>query len=302
MSNLRLFTGIWGEDAIGQFERGTLKTLLWPKNKQVLEGSVWDVWTFEEHVEELERLLFNALDIKFEPHIIQKISTPDGKLAAPPFLLRNPMLEQMALCLNSNSKLMMLPPDTLFGDGTLSNLMKLGKDPGTCVVVPHIRTLPHVLHGISSEPLTNPKLCELAFKSLHESWTPAEKGIQPNNSFWSGVSWERLDEKLISVTHRIPTVYLASFTGQDHAFWQAQGSFGAWDHHWPGANLVRQERQRMPGSSDVCMIAEITGPSSNIVMSTPPEISNAGHPADHYWTDTLHSSHNRQSQFIFRFE
>lgn len=302
MSNLRLFTGVWGEDAIGQFERGTLKTLLWPKNKQVLEGSVWDVWTFEEHVEELERLLFNALDIKFEPHIIPKLKMTDGQMASAPYLLRQPMLEQMVLCLNSNSKLLMLPPDTLFGDGTLSNLMRLGKDPGTCVVVPHVRTLPHILHSIGEAPVANAALCRLAFESLHESWPSSEKGAIPNNSFWSGVSWEKLDDKLISVTHRIPTVYLASFTGQDHAFWQGQSAFGSWDHRWPGECLIRQERQRCPGSSDVCMIAELTKPGDNVVPSTPPEVLNSNHPPDYYWTDTLHAGHNRQTQFIFRFE
>lgn len=303
--NLRLFTALWGNEAIETFKQGSLKSLLWPKNKAVLEGATWSVWTYEEHVDELERLIFNSIDVKFEANLLQKMETPDGKpmpaIAAAPYILHQPILQEMVTCLNSTSKLMMLPPDSIFGEGTLANMLKLGAEPGSCVSVPHMRVYPHILHKILDKPLSNLELATAAVEAMHPSWVNAEKGNEKTNSFWSGVVWERLNDKLISITHRIPTVYLASFTGQDHAFWQTQSSFGGWDHRWPGECLIRQGRQRLAGSSDACMIAEITGPGDNIPPQTPPEVlMQLGQ--DAYWTDTLHANHNRQTQYILRTE
>lgn len=301
MANLRLFTALWGDEKIEEFEKGPLKSLLWPKNKAVIDGSTWDVWTYEPHVEHLERLLFNSFDIKFEAHILPTIYLDNGRMAPPPYLLHQPIQAQMVTCLNTVSKLLMIPPDTVFGEGTLANIMKLGELPGTCVAVPHMRVYQHALHHIGAEPISNSKLCNIAFETMHPSWISSEKDVEGTCSFWSGVRWEKLEEKLWSITHRIPTIYLASFTGHDHAFWQSQAAFGGWDHRWPGECLIRQGRQRMPGSSDACMIVEITGPGDNIPPKTPPEALQQ-FPPDAYWVDTLHAEHNRQIQFIMRGE
>ncbi len=301
MANLRLFTSLWGSEAIDTFKQGALKSYLWPKNKAAIDGNVWDVWSTNEHMDEIERLLFNSFDIKFEPHLIPDIKDQLGNIAPAPYVLHKPILDEMVLCLNSASKLLMLPPDTIFGDGSISNILRTGEAPGTCVVVPHVRVLPHLLNYIEDKALDNYALAGLVMETMHKSWINAEKGSPETNSFWSGVSWEKLDTGLISITHRIPTIYLASFTGQDHAAWQNYATFGAWDHRLPGETMVRQERLRMPGSSDVAMIAEITGPGDNIPPKTPPEVLAQQGP-DGFWTDTGHSAHFRQSQFILRFK
>ncbi len=301
MANLRLFSALWGDEAIETFKQGALKSYLWPKNKAAIDGNVWDVWTTPDHVDEIERLLFNSFDIKFEPHMIPDIKDQLGRIAPAPYVLHAPILEEMVLCLNNAQKLLMLPPDTIFGDGTISNILRIGEAPGTCVAVPHMRVYPHMLHHITDEPVDNLTLCKAAFETMHPSWISAEKGHPETNSFWSGVSWEQVTPGLYSVTHRLPTVYLASFNGQDHAAWQNYSTFGAWDHRLPGETMVRQERLRMPGSSDLAMIAEITGPGDNIPPKTPPEVLAQQGP-DGYWTDTLHAGHNRQFQFTMRTE
>lgn len=291
-NNLRLFTALWGNEAIQNFKDGALKSLLWQKS--VLAGSTWSFWTKEEHAEELERLIFNSFDVKFEPHILPDIKDTLGRTAPPQYLLHNPILQEMVSCLQSNSKFLMLPPDTIFGNGTIANILKLGKDPGTCVAVPHMRTFPHLMHNITDEPISNERLCKLAMDSMHPSWIDAEKGVSKSNSFWSGVMWEKVSDGLYSVTHRVPTPYLASFIGLDHAFWQEQATFGSYDHRWP-SELVRQGRLRTPGSSDLCMIAEITGPGDNIPPASPP-----GQDPNGFWRDHVHADHNKQFQFAMR--
>ncbi len=291
-SKLRLFTGLWGEEAIQNFKEGALKSLLWQKD--VLAGSTWSMWTLDQDVEALERLIFNSFDVTFEPHIIPNILDQRGKLAPPQYILHNPILQEMVSCLQQNAKFLMLPPDTIFGNGTLLNILKLGEQPGSCVAVPHVRTYPHLMHNITDEPIDNVRLCRLAMDSLHPSWIQAEKGHKDTNSFWSGVQWERLNDGLISVKHQIPTVYLASFTGQDHVFWQEQATFGSYDHSWP-SELVRAGRQIVPGSSDLAMIAEITGPGDNI----PPRMPDGQNP-DTFWRSQVHTDHNRQFRFMMR--
>ncbi len=301
MANLRMFTSLWGPEMIDTFKQGALQSLLWPKNKAVIDGNTWSVWSTEQDIDEIERLLFNSFDVQIEKHIIPDIKDQLGRIAPAPFVLHEPIKQEMVACLNSASKFLMLPPDTIFGEGTLANIMKLGEAPGTCVAVPHMRVLPHITHHISEKPLSNVQLCTAAVSCMHKSWVDAEKGSDLTNSFWSGVSWERLNESLISVTHRLPTVYLASFTGQDHAAWQNYATFGAWDHMLAGETMVRQQRLRMPGSSDVAMIAEITGPGDNIPPQTPPEVL-AQQGADGYWTDRAHNNHYRQFQYVMRLE
>jgi hypothetical protein len=296
-----MFTAVWGEAHIEQFKRGTLKTLSWEKNKSALAGQTWDIWSFEEHLDELERLIFNSFDVSVNLHQLPPLKGADGKPAPAQYLLHQPILKEMEDCLNTSSKLLMLPPDTLFGEGTIPNLLKLGEAPGTCVAVPHLRVLPHIAHSIGDAPIANNKLCSLAFEALHKSWVDAERGAESTNSFWSGVFWTRFDEKTVVVTHRIPTVYLAGFNGQDHAFWQMQNSFGSWDHRWPGECLIRQERQRVPGSSDIAMICEITDPGLNVPPRVDPAII-AQQGVDGFWTDTLHAGHNRQFQMVFKGE
>ncbi len=299
MANLRMFTALYGSEMIDTFKQGALQSLLWPKNKAAIDGNTWSVWSTEKDIDEVERILFNSFDVTVEKHIIPDIRDQLGNIAPAPYVLHKPILDEMVACLNSSSKFMMLPPDTIFGEGTLSNILKLGDGPGTCVAVPHMRVLPHITHHISEKPLSNASLCKSALACAHKSWVDAEKGSLSPNSFWSGMSWERLNESLVSLTHRLPTVYLASFNGQDHAAWQMMATFGGWDHMLPAETMVRQERLRMPGSTDAAMICEITGPGDNIPPVTPPEVI-AQHGPDGFWTDRLHNSHNRQFQFVMR--
>lgn len=304
MFNLRLMTNLWGEEAITNFKQGALKSLLWPKNKAALQGATWDMWTFEPYVEELERLIFNNFDVKFEPHII---TDNVGYLnqRAPgliPYLLHTPFRLEMEACLNTTSKLLLLPPDTVFSDGAIANILKIGADPTTVVCVPHVRVYEHIRNYLNETPLAAPSLCKLAWETLHPSWITAEKGHPETSSFWSGCVWEKLEDNLYSVSHRIPTPYLISFTGQDHAAWQHYNAFSAIDHMLPSDTWVKNGRIRMPGSSDAAMICEITGPGNNIPPKTPPEVIQQGNPADYYWRDTLHAAHNRQFQTIFRSE
>lgn len=297
--NLRLFSALWGNEAIETFKSGPLKSLLWPQNKAALEGNTWSIWTLPEHAEELERLIYNSIDVKIEISTLPDIRDQSGRMAPPPYLLHQPILNEMVACLNNSMKLLMLPPDTIFGEGSISNILKLGAGPETCVAVPHVRVLPHIVHHVTDEPVSNASLCKSTFECLHKSWMDAEKGSPISNSFWSGVHWERLNDKLISVTHRIPTYYLCSFNGQDHATWQNYATFGAWDHLLPGEGMIRQERQRFAGSSDAVMICEITGPGDNIPPAAPPQAIQQ-HGEDGFWVNRLHTAHNRQTQFIMR--
>lgn len=297
---------VWGEKYIEQFKRGCLKSLAWPKNKEALKGCTFRVVTRECHAEEIERLVWNALDCNLEIELIPDQldvgnggPTIDSHKVDPGFLLIRYLGQAAHQCFQDQSKFFLAPPDTIFGDGSVENILRTGVVPGICVTVPHVRVLPEILNEIGDEPISNARLVRTAFKHLHASWVNAEDKAEKQSSLVGGVRWSDLGNEVYSVQHRLPTVYMASFFPQDVLHFQHANSMGTWDHHWPGERLIRQARQRTIHSSDIAFIAEVTDPAMNVPTDVPADVR-AQFPPDHYSDDKVHHDHNRLSISCFR--
>ncbi len=306
---LRILTMAWNKPYLDMFTKGCFNSLRWPKNKAALQGATWSFATNPELMDEAERLLFNEFDITFnaspmpETLALQGIGDVNPTTLNVNYSLLYTLTNEIRACLQTGSKLLLCPPDTLFGDGTIPNLLKAGEQIGTCVAVPHVRVLPSILDQLPKEngPVSNAQLVHLAFKNLHDSWVMAEENHPKLNSLIGGVHWKALAPDLFSVQHRLPTVYLAGLQPFDLTYFLGQSSFGAWDHNWPGERLVRQERQRTIGSSDSCFIVELTEAQNNV----PPEVeSQFKNPEiqDAYHMDNVHHQHNRLFLTTFRGE
>lgn len=221
-------------------------------------------------------------------------------------ILLNGLLHTMSLCLKEGSQLLTAPPDTIFGDGTVPNLLHIGNQDGTCVAVAHPRVSPSIFAQFKKgQPFSNPQLVTAAWKHLHKAMSEGEAGLQRSNSFVGGISWRKLpsDNSLVSVQHRLPTCYLASFTPGDITFFQQPHdglppTYGTWDHGWPGQCLIPQQRQRYVGSSDACFIIELTDEDKNV----PPLMNGNPYEPDAFWRTEPHNAHNRQQCVIFRGE
>ncbi len=290
----------------------------WPKNQAALSGHDWNIHTKREHFAELEALFkggpFNLQLFEIGETMRVAGCTPvKTSQCEAGVILLNGIRDQIAYSIQRNSKMLLAPPDTIFGDGTIPNLIDLGTGPKTCVSVAHSRVLPGILEeidvlGATRGGISNPQLVTMAFEHAHDSWKFADVSHPKNNSYIGGIAWRELEKGLYSVTHRLPTPYFCDFTQGDYDFFWGQVSFGGWDHRWPAENLIRQQRQRYVGSSDACFIVEVTEWDKNV----PPDVSDQARKQldyarvsgelDQYWNGHFHNEINRQTSVIFRGE
>lgn len=311
MQNFHVFTMVWGSHHIDLFKRGCFKSLNWPLNRSALDGHMWCVYTRKEHFEEIQSI-FKDSPFKLVLAEIGDVVATTGCGVVPRkqcddgVVLLNGLRGQIFHSIKNNSKVLMAPPDTIFGDGTVQNLLKIGSSQKTCVAVSHPRVLPKILDEIdyhcgTKGAVSNARLCKMSFENAHDSWVLSDLDHEKNRSYVGGIAWKKLSTDLYTVQHRLPTNYYCGFTESDWDFWWSQTSFGSFDHRWPAENLIRQERQRYVGSSDACFIVEVTEWDKNV----PPEIdkSKIAHlEKDAYWTNHYHNGINRQTSVIFRAE
>ncbi len=285
----RALTIVWGERHLDWFERALVASLAEAGNARLLQGMLagWDIVTRQA---DFQRVLAIAgrLDLRLDLHI-------EDTSPAPEEILQRELVAQMKRCIASQTSLLLLPPDSLFGDGTIEALFKVGEPERVCVAVPHVRVTPRILEDRCAQ--SNARLVKAAWANLHRTWTEAETGREADNSFIGGVSWRRIRDGVYAVSHKLPTIYLAKVDASDVEWFENYKTIGAWDHAWP-SKVAMEQRQRTIGSSDAAFIAEVTPEFSNI-----PHCKKAD-PAepDKYWSDKAHNFVNRNMVAIFREE
>lgn len=301
---IRLFSAVWGDKHLDWFEKACVNSLAWPKNRAAIPlDSRWTLFSKKDDIKraaEIASAILPLAQIDFleMPQSVKGSSPEMGNVLLQGFLLT------MKRCLTDGAKLLMAPPDTIFGDGTIPTLLATGKEAHLCVAVAHPRVTPSIFSQFKpSREMSNAELVTAAWKHLHPSWTQAEAGLQQTNSFVGGVSWRKLAHNLVSVTHRLPTVYLADFVPSDLTFFQQPHdglppTFGVWDHGWPGHCLIPSQRQRIVGGSDAAFIVELTDEDKNV----PPTLNGNPFEPDAFWRSEPHNAHNRQTCVIFRGE
>lgn len=283
---IQALTTVWGQEYIDLFLRGTVKSLSLPSNKDVMKRITWNIFTDEESFKQIDEVISALLP---ETEVIYRDL---GVIRDRIDYLHSGLIWQIKECLKTESKMLLLPPDSIFGDKSLQNLLILGKEPKSCVVSPHPRAHPEIL---SEQYASNSSLVRAAWKHLHRSWSDAEEGSDRQNSFIGGVSWEKLDQSTYAVKHLLPTPYLCDFTNEDLDFFIKASGIGVIDHVWPSL-LVQQDRLKYVGSSDACFIVEITARDRNL----PPVQLGADN--SKFWKRHPHNAFNNQIACIFRSE
>lgn len=286
---MRLFSLVWGEPYCTWFENALIRSLMWPTNHEAIlaHATEFNIYTRDEDRERLrpiaERL---GVHVQFHPFTRNNSS---GETLQPCLLdhLRNCQLENVAAFI--------APPDTIFGEGTVATICEVGRLPGICVAVPHVRANAQTL-VLPARPVSNSELVDIAWENLHKTWIDANADLAETNSFHGGVSWRQLRKGLYAVTHRLPTCYLANVTQSDVQWFSAQWETGTWDHTWP-VKLVKEQRQRVIGSSDAAFMIELTQPHEN---NPPTEPHRNPDEPDMFWRDLEHSYVNRNQVSIFR--
>lgn len=285
----QILTVLWGNPYLDWFLKGSLRSLAYYKNKEAIENScsIWNIFCDDNQIptiEEATKLIFPKVKFNIQSTAHLRAFIDQHQSA---------MCFQIDACLKAKERLLFVPPDTVFANGSVPAMMKAGREPKSCVAVAHPRVLPEFLPEMLGHSGDPEHLVYTAWKNLHQSWSDAEVGHPRQNSFEGGVRWEELSENLYSITHHLPTVYFADFTEEDAMYFKTCIGFGNWDHLWPSDILIRQVRQRFIGSSDAAFICEITQREKNI-----PHVK-AGNP-DLFWREHPHNLHNRQTNVIYR--
>ena len=310
---LRILTCVWGEKHVDWFLRGTAKTLSWKSNKEAIDGATWTIATRADEALKIQNQLVEQfpnvqIDIKVIPQVINQNGMDiDTANISHSGLILMELVQEIKKCLETKSRFLLAPPDTVFSENAVKNMITIGDQEQTCVAVPHPRILPEFLDDehFTTQSMPPDLMVKVIFnKYLHQSWKTAEIGLANQSSLVGGISWEKLasndNELLIKVQHRLPTIYLASFQPEDLNFFINQPSFGSYDHVWPGERLIHQERQRTVGSSDAVFIAELTDFEKNNPPWTPQHTEVLKITPDAFYRDNYHHRIARLFVSIFR--
>lgn len=247
MKRLHVFTHVFGVETIDFWKRAGAASLLWPKNQAALNSVdvLWDVYTSAAS-EEVVRAAVAQLPLKAEVTVL-----PVEKDVA----LR-PALHK---ALSAQAYFMPAPPDLIWGDGSVGNLLALMPFAyGRCMAVPHVRVArDKFMAAFTGEPLTNAQLVGKAFAALHEAFAGSEVPAVTSNTHTTGTVWRALSDNLYAAGFFLPTIHMMQPTEADVSWFLRTKGPDHWDHRFP-QTLVGTDRQRIIGSSDAAFMVELT--------------------------------------------
>ncbi len=290
MRPLRLLSMVWGKH-LELFEKVLLRSLFQPNNLPKILASGREIEMMLMTPERDRDQAISLLEKAAQQHPIDcswvnGVQLADGVVAA------------MCSCLVDNALLMLTPPDTFFADGSLSNLVTFhGDRDGMCVSGFHVRVLEQefldwvnlVWSKCSPDSLdiSSDNLVDIAFRYAHPSFKLANIDSPINNSRHGGIYIQKVSEGLWTITHRLPTVYLASVTVKDKDRFAERRQFNEWDWAWP-ARLQLDKRYKCLTSSDLFFAVELTHADRNI-----PKDSNNDQLVDEFTLRDYHYDNNR---------
>lgn len=254
---LHVWTPVWGRQ-IDFFERYTLPSLLWPDNLPLSGmGVVHDLYTRSQDEERLRWIMSRNSPSGFYNLTVAPPGTPDLMIWA--------LRAASAKACQSKARMLVAMPDVIFGNGSIGNLLKYASGKSVSLACAHLRINEEDFVGFYKDSIptfSNPELVDLAFQFPHQNTEASWLGGQ-NASHISGLTLTRISDSLVALTHRLPTIYLTHFTGDDVDYFHRSAGMSCWDHDWPSTLL--DGRLRFIGSSDLFFAVELTERASHIV-------------------------------------
>lgn len=286
---IRFFCFVYGEHFLDLLESVAVRSLCQSRNRQSIPFDAVVALYSDAPTIDRASLVLEKLG-QVESHIVDL----SGDTAD---IQNRAFAEEISRCHASNATMIVLGPENYWGDGSLGNILAIAGTQNVCVSAPHVRVDRNkFLAAMPDGDMNNRALVNLSMRTLHPSWVNADANKEQTSSYYAGISIREISAGLYSVTHRLPTCWLARFTKEDVAFFQrnTQGR-GLWDHAWPQM-LIQSGRHRVIGSSDAVFIAELTDTNTHNVPLMP---NNPSEP-DAYCQPSLHAQVNRNTVAIWR--
>lgn len=313
---VRLFTCFWGKKHQDLFADALLPSLCWPQNKAALQdaGAVWEIWTKKDEFKDVALLAKElGVDVILN-EADQYLADLESKYLSDSGVMMNEMFKaSIQRCLDTNSQMLMAPPDTIFGGDSIPNILQAGEVGNRVVFVFHMRVLPSILKDLAAQgnrfgpasSIGNAKLLKLSLRNAHRSFTEAEVKGDRINGYIGGIFWKRRPNGIIAAQHCLMTPYLINWTEEDLAFFARENPPGTWppvygeiDHLWPGVLVYPKDRAVVLGSSDDAFMCEITEAEANV----PPLQHYSASDPDLFWRGAIHNKINRVFNITLREE
>lgn len=248
----------YGDEHASLYESIAVRSASHRRNRPAFEDAVISVYSDNATMERIARASRTLAQV--ETHLVD---TTPGHYAAQVKVF----LDEMGRCVRDDAAMILLNPDCFWGDGSLTNMIRIAGEQPVCIAVPHPRVDAKkfqdewdyrlVNWGRDIEP-DNSGLVSMAMQTLHSSWKDADTAKGEANSFLTGIGMREISRGIYAVHHLLPTVFYARPSARDYGFFkQNAGIPGLWDHHWPQV-LVEDSRLRVVGSSDAVFLVELT--------------------------------------------
>jgi len=280
----------WGGQYCDFFANYALKAAMWPKNRAALEkyDAVFDVYSDKAGEKFLrDEIGKTGFDMRFT-----EVNTKDFKAVQ-----SRSISLSMEHALSNKGAMLPLPPDLIFGDGSIGNLMEiLDVGEGRALSAPHLRVNSDTfMAAFTGEPISNAGMVKMAFEHMHRGFADSEIPNESTCSFAGGVAWQKLSSGLRAAQFMLPTIHMIEPMQEDIDWFKANFPKCSWDLQFP-STLIENRRHRTVGSSDCAFAVELTHPKNNYPANQP---TSRGH-YDDYRYDMLHNKVNRNTVFIFR--
>ncbi len=261
----RLFTIAYGNAFADLYERIAVRSLLQSRNREALSNIIVSLYSDAETMPRVAEVAKRLGQV--DPHVIELEADPARAI-------QSALLNEIKICLDTKSTMIIVNPENFWGDGSLPNLLAIAGEQDVCVAAPHVRVCKNqfieFIDDINQDIL-NANLVHLSMISMHPSWGDANADNPQTSTFHAGISWRKIAHNLYAVTHLLPTVFLARFNAADYGYFKSgheRGAVGLWDHFWP-ERLVESGRERVIGSSDAFFLVELTDPETHNVPLKP---------------------------------
>jgi hypothetical protein len=257
---------VFGNDLwFDRFQSALAKSLMQPNNLPRLRGAGVDVklilYTMSEDVDRLREIV-QRLDLNSVAEVEVHIEQPEIDLAGSSVEKINYRFldAHVSLCLKEDRRMMLCPPDIFLADGSLSNLVNIQTQSGTCLAGIYLRVAEETFEPALRDsvlPMNCEQLASLALEHLHPTFLDARSELDEVNSYYTGHSIQSLGQGHYAVGFRVPDLMLSNIQESDQIFLRAHRDFRAFGSLWP-SKLAGENRLKILTSSDAWFYAKLT--------------------------------------------
>lgn len=282
---VHIFTIVYGEEFTSKYCAFSLPSLLQPGNVPLLLNDFdvrFRLYTTVDSVELLKKAIRRAIrslplsradadDVmkRFDIDAVRLTGETEDLYRGNPKAYRQvrnrklqglSLTKEIRLCLEADAIMVQCTADFVFGNLSLTNLVRTSHERSASVAALILRveeTRFKELMAGQPWPIENDRLATFAIQSLHSSWRCTVPGGARNFALLFGNEIKAMSGRLFAVTYDPPTIFATRFNKTDLALFRTSTDLRVWDSLWP-QKLISERRFVCLGSTDMALCAELT--------------------------------------------